>query len=396
MDMNETARGLPSIDRSELLAPFRRLAGSSTAEPLAWRVEQLGGGFGNPVSLGLYRVSGEGRDGARRFDWSLVLKAAHSPANVGMAHLGGGDDATHWNFWRREARLYQSDLLARLPAGLAAPRFYGLSERPGDVCWLWLEEIADEFGGQWPAERYGLAARHLGRLGGAYLSNWRPEEYPWLGRALLRQFAADLTTFAPWSADAGQTAVALEHPLCRRLFTDAGREAFAACLRGYPGLLDALDRLPATLGHQDAYPTNLMSRRDANGDPITVALDWALAGVAPIGSDLAQLFIGLIETGGDVNPAAAQRLALDNYVRGLRDTGWDGDESAVTFGFVAATVFRLTFMLVFFLGGPVAAGPDALTAEELETLARNLTSQARLLAYLGPQVGSLLATDPSR
>jgi len=391
MDMKEEADTLPSLDRGDLLAPLRRMTGRPAAEALAWRVAQLGGGFGNPVSRGLYRVSGEGRDGENVFHWSLVLKAVQSPANVGMAHLGGGDDVTHWNYWRREAFVYQSDLLARLPAGVAAPRCYGVTEQPGDVYWLWLEAIADEFGGQWPVARYGLAARHLGRLSGAYLAGWTAADYPWLGRSLPRQFAGDLATFAPWSADAASIAAALAHPLCRRLFSAAGQDAFAACLLGYPRLLDALDRLPQTLGHQDAYPTNLMSRRDANGEQITVALDWALAGIAPIGSDMAQLFIGLIENGDDLDLAAAERLALDNYLQGLRDMGWSGDEAAARFGFIATTVFRLTFMLVFFLGGPVAAGPGALADEAQDNLARNLRRQAKLLAFLAPRLGELLA-----
>ena len=100
---------------------------------IAWQVAPLGGGFGNPVSLGLYRVSGQGHDGGRDFDWSLVLKMVQSPANVGMAQLGGGDDMTHWNYWRREALLHASSLLAGLPPGLEAPRCYGVAERPGDV-----------------------------------------------------------------------------------------------------------------------------------------------------------------------------------------------------------------------------------------------------------------------
>jgi hypothetical protein len=50
--------------------------------------------------------------------------------------------------------------------------------------------------------------------------------------------------------------------------------------------------LPLTLGHQDAYPTNLMSRYDDRGQEVTVALDWGWS-ASPIGSDLAQLFIGL-------------------------------------------------------------------------------------------------------
>ncbi len=370
------------VSRDELLGPLRQLVASATAEPVAWRLEQLSGGFGNPVSLGLYRVSGEGQDGGRAFTWSLVLKMAQSPANVGMPDLGGGDDVTHWNYWRREALLYQSDLLARLPSGLAAPRCYGVAEQPGNVTWLWLETIVDGYDGRWPVARYELAARHLGRMGGAFADGWRPEAYPWLSRSQLRQFTGEATKFAPWSLDAEGLAAAMKHPIFDRLFTPSGRDAFRTCVLEQGRLLDTLDQLPRTFGHQDAYPTNLMSRRDANGQEITVALDWALAGLAPLGSDLAQLFIGLCLNVGELDPAEAERLLMSAYRHGLRDSGWAGDEDTAVRGFLAATVVRLTFLLRFFLG-PLLIGKSGSGAEAtLDTLAEQIGPQARLLESL--------------
>lgn len=380
---------IPSIERLDLSGPLRRQSGSATVEPLKWRVEQLGGGFGNPVSLGLYRVSGEARDGEHIFSWSLVLKAAQSPANVGMADLGGGDDPSHWNYWRREYDLYSSGLLDHLPPGSAAPRFYGAAERPGDVYWLWLEVINDGYHGHWPATRYQLAARHLGRLGAAFLPDWHPAAYPWLARATLRQWLVGPMSIAPQMADTEWRSEFLNRPVMGRLFSKDSVEVFNRCVSDYGQLLDALDRLPQTLGHQDTYPTNLMSRTGSDGQEETVALDWGLAGTAPIGSDLAQLFIGLAQNFNDLPAGEAGALLLEGYLAGLRDLGWAGDEQQVALGFKATTVLRLVFLMIFYLQG--ASSPDA-GSEALTELGANLDKLARLFEHLAPQVFQLI--DP--
>lgn len=56
---------------------------------LDWKTSQLGGGAGNPVSVGLYRFEGSAQAPAERVAWSVVLKVIHAPAQV---ELGGGDD----------------------------------------------------------------------------------------------------------------------------------------------------------------------------------------------------------------------------------------------------------------------------------------------------------------
>jgi len=133
---------LEAIDRETLTRPIRRMLQSDTVELLDWQFRPLRGGSGNPVSLGLYRFAGSGRDQGKAVPWSLVLKVAQSPANVGATDMGEGQDRTHWNYWKREMYVYQSSLLDSLPAGLAAPRCFGVEERPGNVIWLWLRNVS--------------------------------------------------------------------------------------------------------------------------------------------------------------------------------------------------------------------------------------------------------------
>ena len=97
-----------AVDGESLTPLVRRVLQSATAEVLDWQVHRLGGGFGNPVSLGLYRFAGKGQDRGETVPWSLVLKIAQSPANVGASDMGEGEDQSHWNYWKREMYVYHS------------------------------------------------------------------------------------------------------------------------------------------------------------------------------------------------------------------------------------------------------------------------------------------------
>ncbi len=112
-------------------------------------MNQFAGGFGNPVSLGLYRFEGTGQDRDQAVPWSVILKLIQSPANVGWVDMGEGEDQTHWNYWKRETLVYQSDLLETLPEGMVAPRCFGWVELPGNIAGLWLEDVVDSYGGVW-------------------------------------------------------------------------------------------------------------------------------------------------------------------------------------------------------------------------------------------------------
>ena len=101
---------LEAIDRETLTRLVRRVIQSAKVEVLDWQFRPLGGGFGNPVSLGLYRFSGKGKDRGETVLWSLVLKVIQSPANVGASDMGEGRDQTHWNYWKREMHVYRCGL----------------------------------------------------------------------------------------------------------------------------------------------------------------------------------------------------------------------------------------------------------------------------------------------
>lgn len=331
MEIDETFV-LQTTGLTTLTGIARRAAGRDDLELGAWRVTPMAGGLGNPVSAGLFRVAGDGRDGEELFPWSAVLKVIQSPANVGQSNIGESDDVTHWNYWRRELLLYRSGFLDSLPDGLAAPRFFGAGELPGDVAYLWLEEVADDYPDGWPLARYALAARHLGRLNGAHLGGQPWAQWPWLSRGRLWQWLAMLTEWRTLSWD---------HPLVSAYYPAAEAGALRRLLWGHEEFLARLDRLPQTVSHGDTYPTNFKARRPAGEAEQTVALDWALAGVCPIGYDLGSLAFGAYLNRPEEALTEIDDALFTSYLDGLRDAGCRIDAGTVRFGYTAAAALSI-------------------------------------------------------
>ena len=206
-----TSSFLQSIDAATLTPIVRQSLRRDAFQLQSWQMNQFAGGFGNPVSLGLYRFEGIGQDRDQPVPWSVILKLIQSPANVGWVNMGEGEDQTHWNYWKRETLVYQSDLLETLPEGMVAPRCFGLVELPGNIAGLWLEDIADSYGGVWPLDRYALTARHLGRLNGFYGSSRPLPAFPWLSNNLTRQWITSIIALANLPVGPSSSGRALSH-----------------------------------------------------------------------------------------------------------------------------------------------------------------------------------------
>jgi hypothetical protein len=350
---------IQSIDVATLTGVVRRALGREVSLPAGWQVTRLGGGVGNPVSAGLYRYSGVAQDGDALLSWSVVLKILQSPANVGWKDMGEGEDQSHWNYWKREPLVYRSGLLERLPDGLAAPRFFGGGELPGDVAWLWLEEVQDSYGGAWPLERYTLTARHLGRLNGAYVSERPLPVFPWLGDHLVRQWLADL---------GDPDRLSWGHPELVARYPSRERNPFRRMLKEAGRFQAALSLLPQVLCHGDTYPTNFMSTRSAEGQERTTALDWALLGIGPLGDDLGQLVFGAQLLLPDTRPEEVTEALFQGYLEGLGDSGCRVDPLWVRFGFTASAALRTGLFQIWIRtdGDEPAAGSLAEAAEATE------------------------------
>src|SRR5689334_5751306 len=111
---------LDTLDAAALTPIVRQALDRPAAIVTEWQYRSLGILTGTATG-GLYLFTGTARDGAASLlPWAAVLKITGRPARGD----GGMTDPTHGLYWKREALLYQSDLLADLPGGLRGPRCY--------------------------------------------------------------------------------------------------------------------------------------------------------------------------------------------------------------------------------------------------------------------------------
>jgi hypothetical protein len=263
-----------------------------------------------------------------------VLKAVHAPLEEA--------EQAKWNYHRREIRAYQHGLLADLPGGLQAPRCLGVTEHPGGVCWIWLEDIEDAAGPVWSLAEYGTAARHLGRFNGAYAAGYPIPSAPWLSQNWLRGWVSAYYRGCLETLDLMREGSLWEGALLRSAFPSRITADTLRLWENHERLFAALERLPRTFCHMDAYRPNLFLRRTARHEYQTLAVDWVFAGPGAIGEEAAQLFAGSLFW---FEYDAAEAKALDdaifmNYLSGLREAGWHGGADLVRFGYTAACALR--------------------------------------------------------
>lgn len=315
---------LAAIDRATLTPLVQRALGSETVEVVEWVREQLHGGIA--AGTAVYRFSGQGRDRGQMMPWSLILKT--------LRPEGGSADATAWDYFKREADAYQSGWLDDLPGRLAAPRCYGVLDHPDGTCWMWLEEVAEDIGQQWPLEHYAVVARHLGEFNGAYLVDRPLPNFSWLSSDWLRHYVEQ-------SAPAMESLREVQaSPWARRWLPEKDSDRYFFLWGERERYLDILDRLPQTVCHFDIFRRNLFAQKTADGDEQTVAIDWAFVGSGPIGADLNPLVwmsIALSGVGLDKRNDLEESV-LEGYLEGLRGVGWQGDPQQVRLGYTAASV----------------------------------------------------------
>jgi hypothetical protein len=256
------AAQLAAIDRATLTPLVQGALGSESVEVVNWKFEQLHGGIGTGTAV--YRFSGQGRDQGQTMPWSLILKI--------LRPEGGSADACAWNYYKREADAYQSGWLDDLPGGLAAPRCFGLLDHPEGDCWIWLEDVRDEIGPQWPLEQYRIVARHAGQFNGAFLVDRPLPGWSWLSVGWLRQYVEQAAPALPLLRDS------LDHPLVRRAWPGDAIDRFFRLWEERDLFLDALDRLPQTICHLDVFRRNLFACKMADGGDQTVAVGLGVCG----------------------------------------------------------------------------------------------------------------------
>ena len=374
----------PELDRDTV----KRVASAALARPIEaveWQLTPLSYVVYNPVSLALFRVSGTATTGSSTLPWSCVLKIcrAHDPEQLSRLSETDRERVLDALRWDRECEVYASRLLEWLPTGVAAPRCYGVDREHG-LARIWLEDVA-ETESDWTVARYGLAARHLGRFNGTFLG--QPElPQDWLSRDWIRKWSAYFARSARAILDDERIWAV---PAVAEHFATGTRAELSDLLTARDRWFDALDRLPTTLSHLDAFRANMLSRAAAAG-PETVLLDWAFVGYAPLTADIATLVTASIFYHGEQLAAEdVENAALDGYANGLIDAGHDITSDEITRAYVLNSVVRWTFIL-----GPLGAAgqPDREAAvsrairRPYPEVVRSLAERSRYLCAISRRV----------
>lgn len=235
-------------------------------------------------------------------DWH-ALTAGTGQATGGVWLTGDGEvvkrlvpgmeDPRHHAYWRRQALVASSGVVASTP-GLRSPACLGVEQDAGGITL----RLARVEAAVWSGEALAGALGRFARL--------KLAEPSWGARHVLRDRLATAERRGSWTA-------LPRHPATDALWVR--RDA----------ALDVLDQLPHVPTHGDAHPVNLLGR---DGDDV-LAIDWEQFGLGPSGFDLGYLLLAvdtpldelLAAHGGDT--AAVRRgAALVAAYTGVSRAGW--------------------------------------------------------------------------
>lgn len=313
-----------------------------TAKPTSWGFERVEWAAVNPGTLGIYRVSGmaQTQDGSQPF--SMVFKAVGDvdltghPLDEGYIHL-----PEDWNYWKREALVFQSGVLDGYRGPLVAVRCLGVEDN-GDSAFMWLEELHDDGGRQvWPIDRLVLAAQHLGRFSGDHLgAPPSVDDYPWLCQNFTHDWVA--MSLLIGAKEACESDEVWRHPLLRNAFPRSPRQRVASLLADVEALLETAHSLPATLTHHDAHWDNLFRRSDGEVEQ-TVVVDWGFLGLAAVGEDLGhQVGVNVFHLRVPAGDASSyEEGASRSFLEGVSKAGVQVDRQRVRLVSQAVAALRM-------------------------------------------------------
>ncbi|MCB0062643.1 MAG: phosphotransferase [Caldilineaceae bacterium] len=318
----ETVDGVTVTDLTPLV---RKALPDKTAVITDWTHHPLDGGFSGSA---VHRFSGTAATATGDKPWSLVRKEFRPASN--------NEQPDDYDYWKREVLLYQSGLLDALPTNLIAPRCFAIEQTSEQQYWLWLEDMGSQGEEHWPIELYGVAARHLGQFNGTYLVGRPLPTQIWLRKPDVRERLAAAEPGIP------QLPTLREHPLFAPLLAGDRVARIQQLWEERGRFLGALEQLPQTFCHRDAFQRNLLMRQTAQGAHQTIALDWGSCGLGMVGEELVPLFAATLRfvLADTARLAEMDEAIFCGYMAGLRDVGWQGDERLVRFGFTALAALK--------------------------------------------------------
>ena len=387
------ASRLERID-TQLMASFVEAAVGHTGLRITeWDHDLVKGEWASSGRL-VCRFFGTAADETDEVPWSLYLKVPN-PADTNYCPW-------HREPFQREVLLFRSGLLEDLPGQIAGPRLFGITEYAGEEPWMWIEDVGGRSAFEWPVERFGVTARQFGRMQGEFLAGWPLPDEQWLETNgwLGVQLAEAAAPMAETTERIGK------HPLTEKLWRSEFGERVQTIWARREALFDAMERAPKSLCHGDFVYGNLFDRAAPDGGSETAIIDWQYCGLRQIGGDIAALIADcsvMAPRRKAAEPEEFSTIVLDEYLSGLRESGWRGDADLARFAVLARLglvcfCWALPSLDAEAVSRRVGAGngraiETALEegAHRVEFLLKQAEAAAALLDRLGP-----LPDDPAK
>ena len=150
------------IETDGLTKAVRNLLGDPTTEILKTKKQVLGDGLADAImgGEGLQLCSGVAQTKAGDREFEIVTKTS--------LNYPDGASLDSWLYWKREALAYNSGWLDSIPAGLRAPRCFGVEFIDDSTAVIYMEAVKNAET-EWTMDTYAMAGQALGRFSGSYL-----------------------------------------------------------------------------------------------------------------------------------------------------------------------------------------------------------------------------------
>lgn len=348
--------------------------------------------WGAVSTAGLWRVDVSGRSAAGSASYSFFVKLLRHPRlwpYIEMIPEGPPRDLFLRTVpWRIELEMLESGIADLLPPGLRTPNLHAAKPHDDDHVALWYEFVT-AWPGEWSLHDYARTASQLGRLAarrrlGSAVNDRLPAYCLVEPReGALRYYVEHriLMATVPGLRD-GRV---WQHPGLAKALAELGDPTLPADMVALadrlPAILDLVESLPQTFAHGDASPQNLLVPQDARDT--RVVIDWGFGTPVPVGFDLGQLLVGLVNDrvcNVDRLPPIFEAI-LSSYLGGLAEEGYDEDPEVVRTGFVGSVVARTGLVAVPFelLDQPAVEEHHDLFVNQLQ-LTRYLVDLSATLA----------------
>ncbi|MDH6368659.1 tRNA A-37 threonylcarbamoyl transferase component Bud32 [Paenibacillus sp. PastF-3] len=331
----------------QLNISVQQIFGEQEVEIVNFTCEDLDYKTPNFTTAGIFHLQGIALINHEQLPWSIILKIIKSDS-------AEKEDPAHHNYWRREALVFESKILDELPGSIQAPKCYLVEEQVDGTVWLWMERIEGEFAHT--KEQFDIIAERLGRFNGAYLSGKNTPNDQWICRSWLRSWTTSSIMYAPNPEE-----------YIHHLYRDNDQSLWAwfqGFMKRIDNNLNALHRLPRVLAHQDLSQMNMLLTQTGE----LVLIDWQFMSLSGLGEDLGKMFgvnmsLGVIPI--DRYEEFKESL-FHSYIKGLKASGWQGDESLARYGYCLSTALRSVWEVpqYFLLSTQMCADSDYLKLQD--------------------------------